>query len=95
MTLSTLSPYEVRQYGRIDLDPAEDPLLCAILDAAKAYCLSHTGLTAEEAEFYPDLALAALVIAVDLYDNRSMTVDETNVNPTVSAILGAHARNLL
>ena len=95
MTLGTLTPYDLCQYGRIDPNPAEETLLCGILEAAKSYCLSHTGLTAEEAEAYPDIALAALTIAADLYDNRSMTVGEDTVNPVISAILGAHARNLL
>lgn len=95
MTLGTLTPYDVRQYGRIDLDPSEDGIICGILEAARSYCLSHTGLTAEEAEQYPDIALAALVIAVDLYDTRSMTVEADKVNPVITAILGSHARDLV
>ena len=95
MTLGTLTPDDLRLYSRIDPDPDEEGLICGILAASRSYCLSHTGLSEMEAEEYPDLALAALVVAADLYDTRSMTVQEDKVNPVVSAILGAHARNLL
>lgn len=95
MVLSQLSPQEVRQYGRIDTDYFDDALIEALISAASAFCLSYTGLTAEEADQYEDIALAATVIAVDMYDNRSMIVDKDTVNPTVSAILGLHSRNLL
>lgn len=94
-TLSTLTPADVREYARVDEDAGSDELLQAMLDSAVSFCLAYTGLDASDAEFIPELALCALMIACDLYDTRSVTVDKNSVNPTISAILGAYARNLV
>lgn len=88
LTLATLTAPDLRLYGRIDEE--SDEMLDALLEAARAFCLSYTGLRPDEAEKYPDIAVAALVVAADLYDTRSMTVERDTVNPTVRAILDLH-----
>lgn len=92
--LSTLTVDDMRQYGRIDDDESPE-LLEQILFAAESFCLSYTGLSAAEADEFPDVAVVALVVACDMYDNRSVTVDKDTVSPTVSAILGMHRRNFM
>lgn len=96
LTLSTITPDDVIRHTRLDeVDEEETMHLQGMICAAQSFCLSYTGLTAEEADQYPDMAMAAMIIAADLYDVRSYTVDKDTVNPTVSTILGMHARNLL
>ena len=94
MTLSALTSGDVRQYARVD-DAEEDALLDGILAAARSFCLSYTGLTADEADRCPDMALAALIVSADLYDTRSYAVDRANVNPAAASILGMYARGLV
>ena len=95
-TLSTITPDDVIRHARLDdADEEETMHLQVMISAAQSFCLSYTGLTPEEADEYPDMAMAAIIIAADLYDNRSYTVDKDTVNPTVSTILGMHSRNLL
>ncbi len=92
MKLSELTADEAAGHVR----PYEDASCLNIyLDAAKRYVLSHTGLTAEEADGYPDLAVAALILTADLYDNRQSTVDSGNVNRVLESFLDSHRRNLL
>nr|DAW46100.1 MAG TPA: head tail connector [Caudoviricetes sp.] len=66
-----------------------------MLAAAREYVLSYTGLTAENADQYESLAIAAMVLCADMYDNRDMTVDKANVNRTAQSILDMHSINLV
>ena len=95
-TLSTITPDDVILHARLDDVSKEEMMhLQVIINSAQSFCLSYTGLTEEEADEYPDMALAAMILAADMYDVRSYTVDKDTVNPTVSTILGMHSRNLL
>ena len=67
----------------------------ALLAAATAYVKSYKGLTEAEMDEHKDLAIAALILCADLYENRLTTVDTANVNRTVSCILGMHCKNLI
>ena len=63
--------------------------------AAIGYVQSYTGLSLEELDTHEDIAIAVLVLVSDMFDNRSMTVDKSNVNRVVDTILGMHCVNLL
>lgn len=67
----------------------------SILAAGKAYIKSYTGLTAQEMDEREELTIALKVLAVDMYDNRTMIVEKNTPNLTVKTILDMHARNLL
>lgn len=103
MRISEIDREMVRHYIRIDEeDPEDDGLLDAVLEAAKSYAENYTGLPIQKAEGredyldrYPDAAIAVLVLCQDLYDNRSMYVEKSNVNRVVDSILGMHCRNLV
>lgn len=71
-------------------------------DAARRYCraaLSYVeercGIDDKYADEHPDIAVAVLALARDMYDNRSMTVDKAVCNPTAESILAVHSYNLL
>lgn len=65
------------------------------IEAAKAYVYKYTGLTTSEADEAPDLAVAALVLIADMYDNKTMIPANANTNRVVWSILDMHSRNLL
>lgn len=70
------------------------------LNIAKNYISSYTGIpvTNEEGESlddFPDFVIVVYVLCQDMYDNRAMYVDKSNVNKVVQTILDMHARNLL
>lgn len=75
---------------------SEDREHLTILQAAAIdYVKSYTGLTDEEIETHEDITVAVLVLITDMYDNRQMTADKSNVNRVVDTILGMHCVNLL
>lgn len=50
----------------------------------------QTGLDA-----YEDFWIVVMVLCQDMYDNRTLSVDNENLNQTVKTILDMHSKNLL
>lgn len=95
-TLSALTVQDVAKYIRLDdLTADDEDFLTTALAASKAFILKYTGLTAAEADTKLDLTIAAYVLCQDMYDTRTLYVDNSNVNKVVEAILGLHSVNLL
>lgn len=93
MKVSEVQPVDLAEFLRLD-DYREDEMQ-RILDSAKGYIRSYTGLTDEEIDTHADFLAAFLVLCQDMNDNRSMYVDKTNVNRVVESILNMHRVNLL
>lgn len=93
MKVNEITPEIVAEHCRTD-DYSEEELQ-RILDASKAYIRSYTGLNDKEIDMHEDLAIAALVLCQDMYDNRSVYVDKNTTNKVVETILGMHCVNLL
>lgn len=94
MKLSAITSAEVKKFLRID-HSADDALLEMILDAARDHVLKYTGLTNDEADNYEDLPVACLMICADMYDNRTMAIENAAENKTATSIMNLHARNLV
>lgn len=67
----------------------------ACLGAARSYVRDHCSVDDAYMDEHDDIAIAVLVLAGDMFDNRSAYVDEDSPNRTVEAILGHHDRNLV
>ena len=94
--VSEVTPTIVGEYLRItEISQSESTFIEGVIEGAKSYIRTYTGLTDEQLDLYPDISLALLVICQDLYDNRSYYVESTNVNKVVEGILGSHSVNLL
>lgn len=94
--ISEITAQSVADYLRIpELTPDEENTLNTLIGVSKAYISSYTGRTAEELDLFQDLVDVALVLIQDMYDNRSMYVNTSNLNHVVETILGMHAVNLL
>ncbi len=95
MKISEVEVKDIKNYLNI-LHDEDDQLIRSIMVGAKAYIQSYTGLSTESMENSEDLAIVLYVIAAELYDNRSMTVDRlSKVNPLVETMLNLHSVNLL
>lgn len=88
-----------------DTDKAEiEKQLKPIMATAKSFISGYTGIKAEKVdEFdedktiddYDDFYIVFMVLCQDMYDTRSLYIEKSNVNKTVSCILDMHRRNLL
>ena len=66
------------------------------LDSAPAIDASITmDYVSKPSNLYDDLVIAVYVLVQDMFDNRTLYVDKTNMNKVVEAILGMHKVNLL
>lgn len=97
MKVSEITVDDVVLFARIDdYDEFE---IENILNAAKAYVRSYTGLSDAQIDENEDLYTAVMVLCQDMHDNRNMYVDtgagKNNVNRVVDTILGMHCVNLL
>lgn len=102
MKISEIMVSDVVRYLRLD-GVAYDPVdIIAIMEAAKGYIASYTGIPAESddpsvetLDDHADFWLAFMVLCQDMYDNRAYIGESGSANKVVDGILGIHARNLL
>lgn len=93
MKFSEVTTEDVANFLRLDNDG--DYLLGEIIPAAKQYIVSYTGQDEKALDECPDVTIAMMVLCQDMYDNRSMYADRTNVNKVIETILGMYRVNLL
>ena len=86
----------------IRLNDYEDGELETYLNIAKSYISNYTGIPvesdddeAETLDTYADFVIVVYILCQDMYDNRTMYVDSTNINKVVQTILDMHSRNNL
>ena len=94
--VSEVTAADLAEYLRVgEVTDSEEGFLNTIIGAATAYMCKYTGLTEEQLDESEDFVIALLVLAQDMYDNRAMYVDSSNVNQSVQSILDMHSVNLL
>lgn len=94
--ISDITAQDLADFLRIT-EPTNDDTatLETLLNVATSYVINHTGRTSSELDNYPDMVIVILILVQDMYDNRTLYVDSSNLNNVVESILGLHAVNLL
>lgn len=96
MKISEVTVYDLMEYAReTNNDPETLQLFSAILLACKSYIKGYTGLSNEQLDTKDDLTIVLMILSNELYDNRTLTVENDKVNPVVKTILDMHSINLL
>lgn len=90
--ISQITDQNIIDYCRIDY--VEDNFtIGALRKTAEEFIKKYTGL--ENLDDYEDVSLAYMVLIADMYDTRTMTVQNDKVNPLVQQILDLHRRNFI
>ena len=95
--VSEITAQSIAEYLRI-AEPTQDDLsfIGTCKDVAIDFILKYTGIEdAEALDAYTDMIVVVYVLCQDMHDNRTMYVDNSNLNRVVDTILGIHQRNLL
>ena len=95
--VSDITAQDIADYLRI-AEPTTDDLnfITSTISIAIDYILKYTGIAdAATLDTYNDMVIVVFVLCQDMYDTRTMYVDNSNVNRVVENILGLHQRNLL
>lgn len=95
--ISDITAQDIADYLRIaELTESDTAFINTTISVAKDYILKYTGIEdAEALDAYDDMVIVVYILCQDMYDNRTMYVDNNNVNVVVDNILGLHQRNLL
>lgn len=95
--VSDITAADIAAYLRIDeLTESDADFLTTSINIAIAYILKYTGIEDEATlDNYVDMVTVVYVLCQDMYDNRALYVDNSNVNRVVETILGLYQRNLL
>lgn len=94
--VSQITASDVAEYLRITDATQEDTnTLNTLLTVAKVYIGEYTGRTIQDLDDYKDIIAVVLILCQDMWDNRTLYVDSSNVNKVVESILGLHSVNLL
>lgn len=95
MKVSEIGTEDVARYIKLAEDEYDKNEIESILDSARAFIRSYTGLTNDEIDTHDDFYIVVMILCQDMYDNRCLYVDKSNLNKVVDTILGMHCVNLL
>lgn len=94
--VSQITANDIAAYIRLDeVTQSDTNTLNNLLAVAKAFIVNYTGRSEEELDNYADFVIVVLILCQDMWDNRTLYVDKTNLNKVVETILGMHSVNLL
>ena len=94
--ISEITYTDVAEYIRLlEVTEADRNYINNLISISKDYIQKYTGIAEENLDNYNDLVIVVFVLCQDMYDNRSLYVDNSNLNKVVETILGMHSINLL
>ena len=94
--ISEITYQDVAEYIRLsEVTQDDQATLNNLINISKDYILKYTGIAVENLDNYNDMVIVVFILCQDMWDNRTMYVDNTNLNKVVETILGMHQINLL
>lgn len=95
--ISDITYDDLIYFLRIPGTPSTDDInfLSLCINYANSYIQYYTGRTASELDEYKDIISAFFLICQSMYDNRSLYVDKSTINPIALSALDRHSVNLL
>ena len=92
MKVSNITYMDIADYIRLtEISEQEETLLTNLIGIAKAFVKENTGV--EDLDEFDDFIIVIFILCQDMYDNRTLYVDKTNLNHVVENILGMHSVN--
>ena len=92
MKVSTITCDDIANYIRLqEVHEADKKLLNALITIAKKFITENTGV--KDLDEYDDFIIVVFILCQDMYDNRTLYVDKSNLNKVVETILGMHSQN--
>lgn len=92
--VSDITYTDVAEYLRLsEVSNADQNTLNNLIGISKAYITNYTGQT--DLDAFQDFVIVVFVLVQDMWDNRAMYVDKTNLNKVIESILDMHSINHL
>ena len=94
--VSDITYSDIASYLRLsDITEDDQNYLTTLINISKDYISKYTGIAITDLDNYTDLIIVVFVLCQSMYDDRTMYVDNSNLNKVVETILGMHQNNLL
>lgn len=94
--VSEITYEDVAEYIRLsEVSQDDENTLTNLINISIAYIQGYTGQTAEDLDNFQDYVIVVFVLCQDMWDNRTLYVDNSNLNNVVRSILDMHSVNLL
>lgn len=92
--VSDITYSDLADYIRLSEVTADDQnTLTSLLSVAKSFISNYTGQS--DLDNFPDFVIVVFILCQDMWDNRTLYVEKSNLNKVVETILGMHSINLL
>ena len=89
MKVSDITYTDIANYIRLtEVSQEEESLLTNLIGIAKAFIKENTGV--EDLDEFDDFVIVVFILCQDMYDNRTLYVDNTNLNKVVESIIGMY-----
>lgn len=90
MKVSEIAYSDIADYIRLtEVSQTDQTLLTRLITIAKDFIMNYTG--AEDLDESDDFVIVVFILCQDMYDNRTLYVDKTNLNKVVDTILSMHS----
>lgn len=94
--ISEITYSDVADYLRLsEVSQDDENTLTTLINVSIAYILGYTGQQYENLDNFQDLVIVVLVLCQSMWDDRTLYVDNSNLNNVVQGILDMHSVNLL
>lgn len=94
--ISDITSSDLVEYLNLpDADADDTMTLNNLLGIAKTYISNYTGRSITDLDNYQDFVIVCMILVQDMWDTRTLYVDNSNLNHVVESILGMHSINLL
>ena len=94
--VSDITYSDIASYLRLsDITEDNQNYLTTLINISKEYISKYTGIAINDLDNYTDFIIVVFVLCQSMYDDRTMYVDNSNLNKVVDTILGMHQNNLL
>lgn len=94
--VSEITYSDVAEYLRLsETSQDEQNTLTTLINVSIDFIQKYTGQPAENLDDFQDFVIVVFVLCQDMWDNRTLYVDNSNLNKVVETILGMHSINLL
>lgn len=92
MKVSNITYKEIADYIRLsEISKEDQTLLTTLIGIAKSFIKENTGV--KDLDEFDDFIIVIFILCQDMYDNRTLYVDKTELNKVVETILGMHSVN--
>lgn len=90
MKVSEIAYSDIADYIRLtEVSQTDQTLLTRLITIAKDFIMNYTGV--EDLDESDDFVIVVFILCQDMYDNRTLYVDKTNLNKVVDTILSMHS----